>query len=263
MISVLMATYRGERPEFLHACLESLERQTRPADQIVLVKDGELGTALEAVVARFAHLPLRAVLYNGGQRLGGALAFGLQYCEHELVARMDSDDLAVPQRFARQLAFLQQTGAAVVGGAIAEFCETPDQVLSVRTCPAQVMREHVRFRNPFNHMTVMFRKSAIIKAGSYRPLEGFEDWYLWLRLFAAGALLRNEETVLVYARTDSAFLSRRSGPRYALREVGALWRFKKERLLSWSEFCKNLLVRLPARLVPKRWLETIYRKLLR
>lgn len=261
--SVLMATYCGERPQYFAECLKSLAVQTRPADQIVIVKDGELGPSLEAVIKEYEYLPIKTVLYTGGRRLGGALAFGLDQCEHDVVARMDSDDIAVPTRFDSQLEFLRSTGADVIGGAIAEFATTPGDTISVRKCPDQVRRGQIVRRNPFNHMTVMFRKRSVLEAGGYQPLEGFEDWYLWLRMFANHAVLRNSGEILVHARTDAQFLYRRSGVQYAIREARALNEFRRKGLLSLADYALNMVTRVPARLFPKTMLQTLYTRVLR
>ena len=99
--SVLMSLYHNEAPAHLHACLASLAAQTLPADDIVLVYDGELPVALEAVVQSFqAALPLHIVRLPHNVGLGHALNQGLPHCRHEWVMRMDTDDICLPQRFA-------------------------------------------------------------------------------------------------------------------------------------------------------------------
>lgn len=256
--SVLMATSSREQPGYLSECLQSLADQTLRADQIVLVKDGELGSVLDAIVDQYAYLPINAVLYEGGKKLGGALSFGLKYCDHLVVARMDSDDIAVPTRFEHQLNFLLRSGADIAGGSIAEFGASSRQVNSIRRCPGHIRKRHISRRNPFNHMTVMFHKQAVIDAGGYQPLEFFEDWYLWLRMFSNNAVMRNTREILVRARTDSGFFSRRSGIHYALREAHALSRFRREKLISNRAFILNFFTRIPARFLPEKLLQIVY-----
>ncbi len=264
MLSVLMATYSGEAASALDACLNSLAQQTRTADQIVLVRDGLLTSELEKTIQKYqATLPLECHDYEGNDRLAGALNFGLKFCSGEFIARMDSDDIAVATRFEKQLIDIQTLGADVLGAAICEFGCDVDDVRSIRRCPEIVCEGDIVARNPFNHMTVLFRKSSVIDVGGYMPLEGFEDWYLWLRLFHNGANLRNSEEQLVFARVGNEFLSRRKGLKYAIREYSALRRFYSEGLINFTQMAKGIILRIPVRLAPAKVVETFYSRLLR
>lgn len=263
MLSVLMATYHGEQPEFLRQCLDSLAAQTRPADEIVLVKDGALTEALDAVLAEFSHLPIRPTLYEGDGRLGGALAHGLTRCQHRIVARMDSDDIALPDRLEVQLAAFQSGKADLLSGHIDEFDEDPGNPVSRRMVREAPSRWQIQMRNPINHMAVMLDRDAALAAGNYRPLSGFEDWYLWLRMAATGARIRNMQRVLVLARTNAAFIERRSGQAYRAYEQAALARFRAEGLIGWPAYLAGRLMRMVLRALPSGWLARVYTTLLR
>lgn len=263
MFSVLMSTYHGEQPEYLARCLESLAVQTRPADEIVLVKDGPLTDGLEAVLARFAHLPLHTVLHEGEGQLGGALALGLEAASNPVVARMDTDDIALPDRFEGQLAAFQTEGAVLLGGAIDEFDADPARPIARRTPPEAPSSWQIQMRNPLNHMTVMMDRQAALEAGNYRPLIGFEDWYLWLRMARAGGRIANLPRVLVQARTNTSFIARRSGAAYRARERAALARFRAEGLISWPAYAAGRFTRGVLRALPKDALSGVYAKLLR
>lgn len=107
--SVLMSIYAKESPEFFSQALDSLAEQTVPADEIVIVKDGTVSSELESVLAQYAaKLPLKVVGYEQNRGLGYALAFGLQHCRYDWVARMDSDDIADKFRFEKQINFITE-----------------------------------------------------------------------------------------------------------------------------------------------------------
>ena len=105
MFSVLLSVYKKEHPTYLKQSLDSLFAQTLPPDEIVLVKDGPLTPELEAVVTEYqSRYPmLKVVPLPQNQGLGKALNEGLKHCSYELVARMDTDDIAKPERFERQM----------------------------------------------------------------------------------------------------------------------------------------------------------------
>ena len=121
--SVLMSLYIKENPQYLRECFESLVAQTHPADEIVLVFDGAVTPELEAVVSEFeTKLPLNLVKLPKNLGLGKALNEGLKHCSHDWVFRMDTDDICVPERFAKQVAFIEQHPDTIIfGGQIAEF----------------------------------------------------------------------------------------------------------------------------------------------
>lgn len=223
--SVLMSLYIKENPLFLQECFESLRAQTVQADEIVLVFDGKLTDELEQVVQNFADkLPLVIVRLPQNRGLGNALNIGLTHCQNEWVFRMDTDDICVPERFEKQLAFIEEKPETVIfGGQIAEFGQNKADIVSYRRVPTEA-EEIVRFtrkRCPFNHMTVAYRKSEVLKTGGYQDLQ--EDYYLWIKLIASGKKAANLPDILVYARVGNGMVSRRSG----LNQAKAEWRLFK------------------------------------
>lgn len=261
--SVLMSLYVREQPEFLHDCLASLAAQSRPADEIVLVFDGALTPQLEEVVADFqALLPLKIVRLPENEGLGRALNHGLQACSHEWVMRMDTDDIALPDRFARQCAYIEaHPETALLGGQIAEFAVQPEQADAGRHVPqtAQAIRRFAQKRNPFNHMTVAYAKAAVNQAGGYRHHLGMEDYNLWLRMLSCGVQAANLPDVLVYARTGAGMLARRRGWAYVHSEW-QLYRLKRQlgfQAALPALYC--MVLRSLPRLLPTRALGLIYR----
>ena len=155
------------------------------------MKDGELTPELENVITEYTakYLQIRVVPLKQNQGLGKALNEGLKHCSYDLVARMDTDDIAKPDRFEKQIrVFQEHPELDVVGAWIDEFEETTSNIISTRKLP-EVHDDICQFakkRNPFNHPCVVYKKSAVEAAGSYQDFYLLEDYYLWLRMLMAG-----------------------------------------------------------------------------
>jgi len=266
-LSVLMSVYDRESPAYLRECLDSLVMQTLPADEVVVVEDGPLGEQLKTTIAQYRKiLPIVSLPLPTHVGLGAALRVGVNRCLGEYVARIDSDDICVPNRFQRQIGFLENNRAVdVVGGAIAEFDHDFSAPCSIRHLPAggQVLRRFAKSRTPMNHMTVVFRKASVVNAGSYESCEGFEDYHLWARMLTRGYSLLNLKDVLVYARCGNGMQERRGGFVYLKRDIRFQLFLHKLGLVSASECFGNILVRSPVRLAPRAVRSFCYRLFLR
>lgn len=251
---VLMPLAPWEEPAVLAQALDSLAQQRPQPQQLVLSVDGPLPAGLRAVVE--AHWPLPIVLLcgPGGDGVGLVLARGLAACRCELILRADADDLSLPHRSARQLAWMAVHPEVMAGSSwMEEFVERPEQVVGCRHVPvgAQV-RRWARWRNPLNHPAVVLRRAAVLAVGGYRHQPGFEDYDLWLRLLHCHgpAAVNNLPEVLVRARVGAAHLSRRRGLAYARAEARFLCRAAREGHLAWTQALLLLMLRLPWRLLP-------------
>lgn len=220
--SVLMSVYFKEQPNNLRQAMESMRRQTVPTDDFVLVCDGPLTDELDAVIEeeqeRFG--PVLHVLRlekNGG--LGNALNEGLKICKNELVARMDSDDISRPNRCEKQLGLFDcYPDISLSSGTVSEFLTDPKHPTGKRTLPItdEEIRTFSRKRNPMNHPCVMFKKSAVERAGGYKETYHlFEDYYLWVRMLMKGYKARNTKDVLLDMRSPADMYLRRGGKKYA------------------------------------------------
>jgi glycosyltransferase involved in cell wall biosynthesis len=265
--SVLMAVYAKETAGFLQHALASLAEQTLAADEVLIVKDGPLGGDLEATIAAAAEiLPIRTLQLARNSGLGLALQAGVPDCRHEFIARMDSDDICAPDRFQKQVSYLlQHPEVDVLGGSIAEFEADGTSLLAVRRLArgGSTLRDAAKRRNPMNHMTVMFRKSAVLAAGNYQPVAGFEDYFLWARMLLAGFVFANLDDVLAYARCGNGMQARRGGLDYAREEIRFEYRLRKLGFLSWRDYFLNIMMRIPLRLAPTSFRAGFYRRILR
>ena len=265
--SLLLCTYRNENPLHLKECLDSILSSTVHPNEMVIVKDGPLTLELDEVISVTTFpFETKTIQLPTNQTLGIARREGVNAAKHDWIALMDSDDYMAPNRFVIQLAeIMKNPNIDIIGGQIAEFNILRSQTHTLRkvpTCHTEIMA-FAKKRNPFNAMTVMFKKNLAIKSGNFRHFPGFEDYDLWTRMIANGALCQNSSEILVYARTGVGMYQRRRGFDYIKQE----WRMQRQLrslgITTRLNFIKNLSLRIPSRILPKKALGRIYTKFLR
>ncbi len=265
---VLMSVYKKEKADYFRAAVESMLRQTVPPAQIVIVCDGPLTAQLEQEIYRFeaSHPGLFDIVrLKENVGLGYALNEGLKECRYEYIARMDTDDISLPERCGMQLKSMRKHNADICSGTVAEFSSDPKDIEAYKTLPVshREIMQYARTRNPFNHPCVMYRRSAVAKAGGYRDYKFFEDYQLWVRLLQSGAKGHNLAKPLLLMRTGGGMYSRRGGWEY-LKCARQMEKFKLE-----SSFCsrREYLKRMGAFclfcMVPVGLREKLYKTFLR
>lgn len=267
--SVLMSVYYGEKAEYLRMSTQSIFTQTVPTNDFVLMCDGPLTEELDAVIAELEREHgdvLRVIRLEVNKGLGNALNVGLQLCRNELVARMDSDDIALANRCELQLEkFRENPELAIVGGAIDEFEGTPFCVISHKDMP-QAHGDVVRYaktRNPFNHPTVMYRRSVVLAVGGYPNRILHEDYALWANLILSGARACNLPQTLCFMRVDSGLYDRRGGFDYLKKAIKLRWHLYRTGLYTfWSFLYVSLGLTLVC-LLPLSARKVVYRRFLR
>lgn len=267
--SLLMSVYAGDRAEFLRAAFTStVTDQTRRPDEVVLVQDGPVGAELAACLDELtadSPVPVRRVTLERNVGLGPALVAGLDAAAHDLVARMDADDISEPHRFALQLPLLE-AGADIVGSGLREFLHDPSDpadVLGTRTPPTEPAQiaAYARLADPFNHPTVVYRRRAVRAAGGYQDLPLMEDYLLFARMIAAGARPANLAEPLVNYRVGAGAYGRRGGLVLLRSEWALQRRFRQQGFTSPAQFVRNIVVRGGYRLVPMGVRRAAYRRL--
>lgn len=266
--SVLMSVYKDEKPAFLDEALNSIENQTVIPDEIVVVEDGKLTAELEKVLLdhqqRFSSI-FKIIRKEKNEGLGLALRTGMKSVSTDWVARMDTDDIAVPNRFELQLKeIVNDSSLVVVGGQIDEFSNAITNVVGKRNVPItkKEIIEFIKWRNPFNHPTVMFKKNAIMEVGGYRNEAKLEDYSLWTRTVIKGYNVKNIPEVIVHMRVGNGMYGRR-GELKNLKEIVKLKKqlqehgliSKKEEIIGTSLLVVNTLLPMYVR----KW---IYQSLL-
>lgn len=268
MFSVLLSLYIKEQPSHLIQCVDSLFSQTLLPTEIILVKDGPLTVELDAIVSDYAarYPILKVIPLPQNQGLGKALNEGLKHCSYDLVARMDTDDIAKSYRFEKQVTVFEQHPEVDVCSAwIDEFEKDTKHISSIRKLPQrhEDILQYAKSRNPINHPVVMFRKSAVIAAGGYQHFPLFEDYFLWVRMLKNGAKFYNIQESLLYFRTSPNMFKRRGGWKYAMDEVRFQNIMRKMKMITWRRFLMNVAIRFPVRVMPNKLREAIYKKSLR
>lgn len=266
--SVLMSVYYKENPKYLKDAIESVLNQTVKADEIVIIKDGKLTVELDMILEEYTNKYkglFKIIEFKSNRGLGVALREGVLSCSNEIIARMDTDDIARKDRFEKQLKILKDKNLDIVGSNIAEFDGEITNVISNRTVPenSKDIKLFSKKRNPFNHMTVMYRKDAVLKAGNYEEFLWFEDYNLWVRMFMAGAKAYNIQENLVNARTGREMFARRGGFKYIKQEVNMQNFMLRKKYISYKEYIVNLFERMMVRVMPNKLRGIIYLKLLR
>lgn len=265
MFSVLLSVYSKESPTFLNQALASIwDDQTVKPNQIVLVQDGPLTSELYSAIAswkkRLGEI-LKIVPLEMNVGLGDALNIGLQHCGNQLVARMDTDDIAHPQRFEKQLAIFNSSDVDICSSWIAEFDIDESVITGQRKLPEkhEAIALYAKIRCPINHPAVMYKKAVVEKAGGYKKMMWFEDYYLWVRMLLTGARFYNIQEPLVHMQAGLGQLERRSGLAYAKSELALLTEFKRLGFLTSFEFLKIAFMRVPIRLMPRQFIRLVYK----
>lgn len=263
-----MSVYFKEQPNNLRQAMESMRQQTVSTDDFVLVCDGPLTDALDSVIheeqEKFGSV-LHVLRLEKNKGLGNALNEGLKLCNNELVARMDSDDISRPERCEKQLElFDRYSDISLSSGTVSEFIDDTANPTGKREVPItdEEIRVFSRKRNPMNHPCVMFKKSAVEKAGGYKETYHlFEDYYLWVRMLMKGFRARNCKDILLDMRSPADMYLRRGGKKYA----DDMLRFHKGMLRSgWSskeDFLTGAVPHAVVCLLPNGVRKLVYREL--
>jgi len=214
--SVLMSVYYKENPQFFKLSIESMVHQALEPDEIVIVKDGKLTEELDNVIefyySKYPRLFTIVPLYKN-LGLGLALNEGLKNCRNELVARMDTDDISLENRCELQVEeFIKNDELSIVGTMTNEFYNNPNNIVTSRIVPTkhEDILKFSRRRSPFNHPTVMYKKSAVLGCdGGYKDIKRKEDIDLFGRMLNQGCIAINIDKALLLFRSNEDNFERR------------------------------------------------------
>lgn len=266
--SVLMSVYHKEKAINLSEAINSMLRQTVMTNDFVIVCDGPLNKSLDDVIEDFdkSHPGLFNIVRlekNGG--LANALNKGMKYCKNEIIARMDSDDISEANRMAKQLEALEEQHADIVGSYVVEFNGTLSNKGGKRIVPVEDedIKAFAKKRNPFNHPSVVFKKSKVEAAGGYPRYDYFEDYALWVTMLSQGDKGYNVGEVLVNMRAGDELYNRRGGLGY----VKCIVRFNKYMkelgYITTKQFLTQSAARSIVSIMPNFVRKFLYKKKLR
>lgn len=246
--SVAMSVYKNDNSiDFVDAVL-SIFNQTYPPNEIILVIDGPVPDMMLKTIENLSEKMGIMKVIPLPKNMGHAIArqTGLEAANNDLCAVMDADDLSVPNRFEKQLkAFEEHPEVSVVGGLINEFIHTTDNVVGTRIVPEKDsdIKEYLKSRCPMNLVTVMLKKSDVMKVGGYQDWYCEEDYYLWIRLALGGYKFYNIQENLVNVRVGEEMYQRRGGKKYFKSEARLQKYMLNHKLISLSKYAYNVLIR--------------------
>lgn len=269
--SVLTSVYHNDRPEFVDRALASITAcQTTKPDEIVIVVDGPVSAGISNLLNKYRkEYPglFNIIRLPQNKGLGNALRIGVESVKTEIIARMDSDDIAVANRFDKQLAYLEShKDCDIVGGQITEFIGNENNIVGKREVPCsnEDIYNNINKRCPFNHMTVMFRKASVLDAGNYVDWHYNEDYYLWIRMAETGCQFANLPDTLVNVRVGTDMYRRRGGWRYFKSEAKLQKYMLSHKIMVLPRFLYNVAGRFVIQVaIPAKLRGYIFRKLFR
>lgn len=258
--SVITSIYKNDNPDFVRVALDSmLVKQTIKPTEIVLVRDGQVPAALDNLLNEYETtyptvFNIIRLEQNGG--LGKALKLGVESAKYDIVARMDSDDICLPNRFELQLQYMEtHPECDIVGGQMTEFIGDPSNIVGKRVVPEsnEEIYNFMKGRCALNHVTVMFRKDSILKVGNYLDWFWNEDYYLWVRMMMNKCVFANLGDVLVNVRSGEGQYARRGGFKYFKSEEGIQRLMLDNKIINRWEYSVNVTKRLIVQLLLPNW----------
>jgi glycosyltransferase involved in cell wall biosynthesis len=265
-----MSVYKNDILEHFQEAVNSIINQTVQPTEIVIVVDGYVSHAIDTLVRKFKEenlVSFTVIRLAKNQGLAIARQIGIHHAKCDLIAVMDSDDIAVPDRFEKQLLHFQtDEELSVLGGQISEFINAVDNIVGIRNVPLldSDIKAYLKKRCPFNHMTVMMKKSDIIKSGNYLDWFWNEDYYLWIRMMLAGCKFKNLNDILVNVRVGSDMYRRRGGKKYFQSEIRLQRYMLDNHIIGIGAYCCNVFTRFVIQiLLPNKIRGIVFQRLLR
>lgn len=267
--SVLMTVYGKDNPEYFQKALMSMVKQTLEPDEIVLVKDGQVPDTIQNVIDKVdANHPNLIVQVQQPQNLGLGLALneGIKVCKNDLIARMDSDDISISSRCEKEAAeFEKNPELDIVGCPVIEFVGEPNNKVGKRNVPLtnEEIHKYCKKRDPFNHPTVMYRKSKVESVGCYGNLRKNQDTDLWIKMLASGAVCMNLPEYLLRFRFDEGTYKKRKNWLNTKLLIEIRWKAFRSGFCSFIDFAEVAIMQMGIYIMPVKFQEFIYQKFLR
>ena len=269
--SVVMSVYKNDILEFVDRALDSITTlQSLPPNEILLVVDGPVPNNLKSLIRHreqnYSSL-YRVIWLKENRGLGNALRIGVEEAKYDIIMRMDSDDVAAPDRFQKQIEYLQNNPECdILGGQMSEFIGEESNIVGYRIVPCSNEKTYslLKSRCPLNHVTVAMRRSKVLAVGNYQDWHYNEDYYLWIRMAEAGCKFANLPDTLVNVRVGEDMYARRGGWKYFKSEKGIQDYMLKRDIISFPRYLFNVAVRFCVQVaIPNKVRGFIFQKLFR
>jgi len=253
--SVLMSIYSKTKLSHFEECLDSISNQTLLPTEVIIVQDGHLDYDINIIVSKHDKLKITIVVNDKNLGLPLSLNKGLTFCSHDIVFRMDSDDICYLNRFQLQFdKFINNKKLAILGTNVELIDEDSNQLPNFRSVPIsdRDIRKLIFYKNPFNHPSIVFRKSVIISVGGYSDVFLYEDWYLWFKLSRIKDIeFENTDQKLLKYRIRT-FVDRK-GFKIIKAEFNFYLLLYKNRYIKLDVFLLNIVIKFFIRILPKRF----------
>lgn len=250
--------YKNDSPSDFRTAFLSIYNQTVRPDEIIITIDGPIPELLDNVIQEceqnYNAIVLR-IPENRGQ--GEAHALAVDHASYDYIAIMDADDIAVPDRFEKQIKeFEKDSLLDIVGGQIEEFIDDPSNIVGVRRVPLldKEIKAYLKKRCPFNHMSIMIKKSSVLNAGNYQTWHYNEDYFLYCRMMLQNPFFRNLPDTLVKVRVGKEMYQRRGGWKYFISEAQLQKWMLLHRIISFPRYVVNIFIRLCVQVLMPNWL---------
>ena len=266
--SVLMTVYKKDNPEYFELALDSMINQTLKPDEIVLVKDGPITDELQSIIDNCKKDYKKIVEVNLEKNVGLGLALneGIKKCKNELLARMDSDDISELDRCEKQVKMFEEDKELdIVGCPVKEFVDTIDNVVGYRNVPLsnEDIHKYAKRRDPFNHPTVMYKKSKVEKVGCYGDYRKNQDTDLWIKMLHDGCKAANVDNYLLNFRFDENTYKKRKSWVNTKLLIKIRWNGYKLGFSSLIDFLFVACAQLVMFIMPTCFQKFLYKKVLR
>lgn len=267
-ISVLMSTYKNDNPEYISIAIDSMLQQTLKPDEIIIVADGPLPRDNYLLLEKYRkkHNEIKLIRLKNNVGLGLALKAGLEKCKNDIVARMDSDDISEPDRLEKEYKALVRQQVDIVGSNIAEFIDSPNNVISRRIVPEKDIdiKKYLKTRCPMNHVTVLFYKTAVTECGGYEDFKFNEDYILWIKMFENNKKFYNIQEDLVKVRIGKDMFKRRGGRAYCSSELAIQKYLHNHNIINTRLYLLNSIKRITMQIIlPNKIREIVYKTIAR
>lgn len=246
--TVLMSVYWKDSPAYLDECLRSIETQSELPNQVIIIQDGYVPKELDKVVKNFQRnnsFKVDIIQIKDNHGLGYALSRGVLASQNELIVRVDADDISVDSRFEKLMKYFNShPDLSILGSYIVEFNKNKEDIVGQRKVPLtnKEIIDFVKYRSPFNHPSVAFKRSSILRIGNYTSIRGVEDYDLWIRAVHYNCSMANIPENLVLMRVGDGMYSRRGGKGYLKNYTTVRFRAYRLRIINFFQFLTGTLI---------------------
>ena len=214
-VSVVMSVYNSEK--YLEEAIDSILNQTFQDFEFIIINDGSTDNSLQILKS---YSDTRLIVINQHNiGLTKSLNKGINIAKGQYIARMDSDDISLPQRFEKQIEFLDKNQDVVCIGTLSVFLNSQGKIINHQPLyKKNIVNELLLKDNAFTHGSAMFRKKETLKIGKYREYFIYaQDFDLWLRMSEIGKIDVINEHLYMHRITEGniSIIKSRYQSRYA------------------------------------------------